>query len=114
MLDWYPDYYDPDTFIESFMSCDKGSDATGCESGQSQTGGSFYYSKKANDLIKQQRAEQDPAARKELFAELQDLLAEDVPYIPLWQDKDYVFAQSQVEGVEIQPSQQFFFWQIKK
>lgn len=114
MLDWYPDYYDPDTFIEPFMSCDKGSDATGCESGQSQTGGSFYYSKKANELIKQQRAEQDPAARKELFAELQDLLAEDVPYIPLWQDKDYVFAQSQVEGVEIQPSQQFFFWQIKK
>ncbi|WP_263975324.1 ABC transporter substrate-binding protein [Leptolyngbya sp. 7M] len=114
LLDWYPDYFDSDTFIEPFMSCEKGSASTGCESGQSQTGGSFYYSEKANQLIQQQRAEQDPTARKQQFEELQDLLAEDVPYIPLWQDKDYVFAQNDVEGVEIQPSQQFFFWQIKK
>ncbi|MBF2050260.1 MAG: peptide ABC transporter substrate-binding protein [Elainella sp. C42_A2020_010] len=114
LLDWYPDYFDSDTFIEPFMSCEKGSATTGCESGQSQTGGSFYYSEKANQLIQQQRSEQDPAARKQQFEELQDLLAADVPYIPLWQDRDYVFAQSAVEGVEIQPSQQFFFWQIKK
>ncbi|WP_316430329.1 ABC transporter substrate-binding protein [Leptolyngbya sp. NK1-12] len=114
LLDWYPDYFDSDTFIEPFMSCEKGSATTGCESGQSQTGGSFYYSEKANQLIQQQRSEQDPAARKQQFEELQDLLAADVPYIPLWQDKDYVFAQNDVEGVEIQPSQQFFFWQIKK
>jgi peptide/nickel transport system substrate-binding protein len=114
LLDWYPDYADPDAFIEPFMSCTKGSTTTGCEEGQSQTGGSFYYSEKANQLIKAQRAEQDAAARKQQFEELQDLLAEDVPYIPLWQDKDYVFAKSGVEGVEIQPSQQFLFWQIKK
>lgn len=114
LLDWYPDYFDADTFIEPFMSCDKGSVSGGCESGQSQTGGSFYYSEKANQLIQKQRAEQDPDARTKQFEELQDLLAEDVPYIPLWQDKDYVFAQADVEGVEIQPSQQFFFWQIKK
>lgn len=114
LLDWYPDYYDPDTFIEPFMSCTKGSVSGGCEEGQSQTGGSFYYSEKANALVKQQRAEQDPAARKQQFAEIQDLLAADVPYIPLWQDKDYVFAQSGIEGVEIQPSQQFLFWQIQK
>ncbi len=114
LLDWYPDYFDSDTFIEPFMSCEKGNATTGCESGQSQTGGSFYYSEKANQLIQQQRSEQDPAARKQQFEELQDLLAADVPYIPLWQDRDYVFAQNAVEGVEIQPSQQFFFWQIKK
>lgn len=114
LLDWYPDYADPDAFIEPFMSCTKGSVATGCEEGQSQTGGSFYYSEKANQLIKAQRAEQDAAKRKQQFEELQDLLAADVPYIPIWQDKDYVFAKAQVEGVAIQPSQQFLFWQIKK
>lgn len=114
LLDWYPDYYDSDTFIEPFLACESGSVAAGCESGQSQTGGSFYYSETANQLIEQQRAEQDPATRKKLFEELQDLLAADVPYIPLWQDKDYVFARGNVEGVEIQPSQQFLFWQIKK
>ncbi|NJO77417.1 MAG: peptide ABC transporter substrate-binding protein [Cyanobacteria bacterium RM1_2_2] len=114
LLDWYPDYADADAFIEPFMSCTKGSVAAGCEEGQSQVGGSFYYSPKANDLIKAQRTEQDAAARKQQFEDLQELLAEDVPYIPLWQDKDYVFAKAQVEGVEIQPSQQFLFGQIKK
>ncbi len=114
LLDWYPDYADADAFIEPFMSCTKGSVAAGCEEGQSQVGGSFYYSPKANNLIKAQRTEQDAAARKQQFEDLQELLAEDVPYIPLWQDKDYVFAKAQVEGVEIQPSQQFLFGQIKK
>jgi peptide/nickel transport system substrate-binding protein len=114
LLDWYPDYFDSDTFIEPFMSCEKGSPSGGCEKGQSKEGGSFYYSDKANQLIKQQRSEQKPEARKQEFTALQDLLAEDVPYIPLWQNKDYVFAQPKVEGVAIQPSQQFLFWQIKK
>jgi peptide/nickel transport system substrate-binding protein len=114
LLDWYADYFDPDAFIDPFMSCSKGSPETGCEEGQSQTSGSFYYSTKANTLIKEQRSEQDTAARKQQFEQLQDLLAEDVPYIPLWQDKDYVFAQAAVKGAEIQPSQQFLFSQITK
>ncbi len=114
ILDWYPDYFDSDTFIEPFMSCAKGSVSTGCEDGQSQIGGSFYYSEKANQLVEQQRAEEDPAKRKQQFVELQNLLAEDVPYVPLWQNKDYVFAQGQVKGVEIQPSQQFLFSPMQK
>ena len=114
ILDWYPDYFDSDTFIEPFLSCTKGSADKGCEEGQSQTGGSFYYSEKANQLIKQQRSERDPAKRKQEFSEIQDLLAEDVPYVPLWQNKDYVFAQGKLKGVEIQPSQQFLFSPIQK
>lgn len=114
LLDWYPDFYDPDTFIEPFMSCDKGSVETGCEAGQSQAGGSFYYSPRANELIQKQRAEPDPAVRKQQFSELQDLLAADVPYIPLWQNKDYVFVRNNVQGVAIQPTQQFLLWQIQK
>ncbi|MGJ3245775.1 MAG: ABC transporter substrate-binding protein [Elainellaceae cyanobacterium] len=114
LLNWYPDFYDPDNFTQPFLSCDQGSPETLCEKGASQGNGSFYYSEKANELIKAQRAEQDPAARAEMFKELQQLLVEDVPYIPLWQNKDYVFAQSGVEGVEIQPTQQFLLWQISK
>lgn len=114
LLDWYPDFYDADTFIHPFLSCDKGSANTGCESGQSQAGGSFYYSDRANELVKQERAEQDPEAREALLTQLQDLAAEDVPYIPLWQNKDYVFAQQGIEGVDIQPTQQFLLWQIQK
>ncbi|MEL6385353.1 MAG: ABC transporter substrate-binding protein [Cyanobacteria bacterium J06626_18] len=114
LQNWYPDYFDPDTFIQPFMSCEQGSAETLCEKGASQEDGAFYYSAKANELIAAQQAEQDPAARNGIFSELQTLLQEDVPYIPLWQNKDYVFAQGNIKGVAIQPTQQFLLWQIGK
>lgn len=114
LLNWYPDFFDPDNFVHPFLSCDQGSPETLCQRGASQGNGSFYYSPKANELITKQRAEQDPAARAKMFKDLQTLLVEDVPYIPLWQNKDYIFVQNTVKGAAIQPTQQFFFWQMSK
>jgi peptide/nickel transport system substrate-binding protein len=114
LLNWYPDFFDPDNFVQPFLSCDQGSPETLCESGASQGNGSFYYSEKANDLIREQRADRDPEDRAAIFEELQDMLAEDVPYIPLWQNKDYIFAQGSVEDIDIEPTQQLLLWQIRK
>jgi peptide/nickel transport system substrate-binding protein len=114
LANWYPDYYDVDTFVQPFLSCDQGSADTLCEAGASQSNGSFYYSERANELIAAQRAEQDPVAREAIVQDIQALLQEDVPYIPLWQNKDYVFAQGGIDGVAVQPTQQFLLWQISK
>ena len=114
LVDWYPDFLDPDNYIQPFLACAKGSPNTGCEEGAAQSRGSFYYSDRANQLIEQSRTEQDPAQRQTIFVELQKLLAQDVPYVPLWQTKDYVFAQNSVDGVTINPSQNFPFWTIKR
>lgn len=114
LANWYPDYYDVDTFVQPFLSCEKGSEATLCEEGASQSNGSFYYSAKANELVSAQQSEQDPEVRKAIVKDIQALLQEDVPYIPLWQNKDYVFAHAGVSGVAIQPTQQFLMWQISK
>jgi peptide/nickel transport system substrate-binding protein len=114
LLNWYPDFYDPDTYIEPFMSCEEGSPETLCESGQSQLGGSFYYSEQANALVAAQREATDPDERNQAIVAIQDLLAEDVPYIPLWTPKDHAFAQSGVTNFTIQPTQQVLFWQVSK
>lgn len=114
LLNWYPDFFDPDNFIQPFLSCDEGSAETLCQKGASQGNGSFYYSEKANQLIKDQRAEQDPDARTTIISDLQAMLVDDVPYIPLWQNKDYIFAQGSVQDVAIEPTQQFLLWKIKK
>ena len=45
---------------------------------------------------------------------MEEKLVPYVHYIPLWQNKDYVFAASGVEGVAIEPNQQFLLWQISK
>ncbi|MBD2778300.1 ABC transporter substrate-binding protein [Iningainema tapete] len=114
VLDWYPDFLDPDNYTQPFLSCQKGSVATGCQDGGSQTQGSFYYSDRMNKLIEQQRQEQNPAVRKNIFAEIQAQLAADVPYIPLWQSKEFVFAQNGISGVQLDPTQNLIYKTIKK
>ncbi|KAB8320312.1 peptide ABC transporter substrate-binding protein [Tolypothrix campylonemoides VB511288] len=114
LLDWYPDFLDADNYIQPFLGCDKGSDAKGCEQGGSQTQGSFYYSETMNKLIGDQRQEQNPQARTKIVATIQAQVATDVPYVPLWQTKDYVFARKGVSGVQLDPTQNLIYKTIKK
>ncbi|MEA5619921.1 ABC transporter substrate-binding protein [Cronbergia sp. UHCC 0137] len=114
LLDWYPDFLDPDNYVQPFLACQKGSDAKGCEDGGSQTQGSFYYSETMNKLIDQQRKEQNPEARKKIFADIQTQVVKDIPYVPLWQNKDYVFAQKGVSNVNLDPTQNLIYKTITK
>ncbi len=114
LLDWSPDYFDIDDYLNPFLGCAKGKPDSGCEEGESQSQGSFYYSDRANQLIKQERTAKNQEERQPIFGELQELAAKDVPYIPLWQDQDYVFVKKGIQGVKIEPTQQFPFWKIQK
>ncbi len=114
LLDWYPDFLDADNYVQPFLDCKKGSDAKGCEDGGSQNQGSFYYSEAINKLIAQQRQEQNPEVRKKIFADIQSQEATDVPYVPLWQNKDYVFARKGISGVQLDPTQNLIYKTIKK
>lgn len=109
---WYPDFLDPDNYVYPLLHCAKGSPAKGCEEGGSQSQGSAYFNEQLNRTIARERQERDPSKRKTLFAEIQEQLARDIPYIPLWQTKDYAFAQNGIKGVTINPSQTFPFWTI--
>jgi peptide/nickel transport system substrate-binding protein len=114
LLDWYPDFLDPDNYVQPFLECPKGSATGGCQDGGSKSQGSFYYNPKMNQLIDAERKELDPAKRKQIFADIQKLIAEDVPLIPLWQTTDYVFAQKGVSGVQIEATQTLPYSPIKK
>lgn len=105
LVEWYPDFLDADNYVQPFLQCEKGTPEKGCEKGGSVSQGSFYYNENMNQLIEAQRKEQDPAKRKQIFAQIQDILAKDVPYIPLWQEQDYLFAQNGVKGVKQDASQ---------
>lgn len=113
LLDWTPDFLDSDNYIQPFMECTKGSKA-GCEEGASASQGSYYYSDRVNTLIDQSRQEQNPEVRNKLFAELQTILVQDVPFIPLWQNKDYLFVQKNVQGATLEVTQKVPFSGMKK
>lgn len=114
LLDWYADFFDPDNYIQPFMDCDRGSASTGCQAGASQYHGSFYYNERVNELIDQQRQETNPEKRKAMLIEIQEIMAEEVPFIPLWLDKDYIFAQKRITGATIEPNGQFPYYSMKK
>ncbi|HEY9600150.1 MAG TPA: ABC transporter substrate-binding protein [Allocoleopsis sp.] len=114
LVDWYPDFPDADNFIQPLVSCSKGSEATGCQEGASQSQGSFYYSDRMNQLIAQERTERDAQKRSQIFAQIQELMAKDVPLIPLWQPKEYAFAKKGLQDVKLDPIQQLPLWKIAK
>jgi peptide/nickel transport system substrate-binding protein len=114
LQDWYPDFLDPDNFVQPFLECPKGNVSNGCEKGGTQSQGSFYYSDRMNQLIAAQGKETDPAKRKQIYADIQTQLQQDVPLIPLWQTKDFVFAKKGMSGVNIDPLQNLLYSDIKK
>ncbi len=114
LVAWTPDFGDADNYIQPLFSCAKGSVEKGCEEGASKSQGFNYYSEQMNKLIAAERKEQNPETRKKIFADIQDLLAKDVPYVPLWLKKDYAFAQKPVKDVVINPVLGPTFWDINK
>jgi len=114
LLDWYPDFGDADNYIQPFFSCTKGTVTNGCDEGASRSQGSFYYSDRMNQLISQERKEQNPKARSSIFAQIQDLLAKDVPVVPIAQTKDYAFAHKGIKGLQIDPILKLPLWDVSK
>ncbi|MGQ4488208.1 ABC transporter substrate-binding protein [Streptomyces sp. 372A] len=82
---WLPDYPDPDTFSQPLV-------------GRDNTLHNGYTSKKMDDLIGATLQFSDRSRASGDFKDLQKLVGEDVPLVPLWQKKDYVIAKSDVSG----------------
>ncbi|MEK2473297.1 ABC transporter substrate-binding protein [Streptomyces noursei] len=87
-MGWFADIPDADNYIAPFVGK-----------------GNFLNSPYRNDKIESQlipttRQQTDRNAAGAGFKQAQDILAEDVPYLPLWQGKQYVAARDNITGVE--------------
>ena len=87
LLGWYPDYIDPDDYIEPFYHSEK-------------TFIGFYGDPAMDKLIAAEQKETDEAARAEIFAEIQAKAAEDMPYIPLYSELTHAYYGEGICGVE--------------
>ncbi|WP_411081965.1 ABC transporter substrate-binding protein [Streptomyces sp. cmx-18-6] len=82
---WLPDFPDPDTFSQPLV-------------GTGSILHSGYSSKRMDQLIAATQQFSDRGRTSSGFKEVQRLVGEDVPLLPLWQKKDYVIAKSEVAG----------------
>ncbi|MFW6142456.1 MAG: ABC transporter substrate-binding protein [Candidatus Saliniplasma sp.] len=105
LLGWYPDYFDPDGYISPFLTPSGG-----------RSLGSFYNNTEMTEMIEAQQAIVDEDERTEILADIQDLLAEEAPYIPLYQGTSFAAYGEDVDGdsVILGPLQIFRYYTIKK
>ncbi|PRH75926.1 ABC transporter substrate-binding protein [Streptomyces solincola] len=101
---WVPDYPDPDNFTQPFF-------------GEGNVLHNNYENKKiTGTLVPRTSATAERTATEADFGQLQDLVAEEVPILPLWQGKQYAVARDGITGLEwtLDASTVFRFWEIKK
>ncbi len=100
---WYPDYVDPDNYVYPFLH---------------SSGSSWLHNNYANSqmdkLIEDARATADAATRESLYAQIQDLMVEDAPIVPLFQSSAWAVTKPDVTGVYLDISQVWRLWLLEK
>jgi peptide/nickel transport system substrate-binding protein len=69
----------------------------------------FYSNPKLDALIDRARREIDPSVRKPLYAEVQRILANDLPYIDLWYLDNVVVHTRRVRNLQLNPAGNYDF-----
>ena len=69
----------------------------------------YYSNMRVDALIDQGRRELDQAKRKQIYAELQQILAEDLPYVNLWYFDNVLVHAKRVHGMKLDPSGSYDF-----
>lgn len=99
-LRWIGGNKDPDIFEYAFHS-DKFP-----PHGANRT---YYSNPRLDSLIQQGRAETDQARRKVIYAEIQTILATDLPYINLWFFDNVIVHTKRVHSLKLNPSGSYDF-----
>ncbi|MQA75115.1 MAG: ABC transporter substrate-binding protein [Solirubrobacterales bacterium] len=102
-LGWFPDYPDPDDYAASFYA-------------PTSFLNIHYDNPEMNKLLAEEKAATDPAVREKAFARIQEIGAEEVPTIPIWEGDQVAGAREGVEGLAetFDPAFIFRFWLLSK
>lgn len=101
---WVPDYPDADNFTAPFF-------------GQGNVLDNHYTNSAiTGTLIPRTAAETDRAATDRDYGQLQDIVADQLPVLPVWQAKQYAVVRDGVYGLEycLDASTVFRFWELNK
>ncbi|CAL9567693.1 Oligopeptide-binding protein OppA [Streptomyces sp. enrichment culture] len=85
-LGWFPDFPDADNFLAPFFDEDNVLNSP------------YTNSEIRDTLIPESRREADRLSAARSVTRMQDIVAEEVPVLPLWQGKQYVAARDDITG----------------
>jgi peptide/nickel transport system substrate-binding protein len=92
LLGWYPDYFDTDDYVSPFLS-----------TAGAKSLGSFYSNATMDTLITNEQIATTDAQRAENFTKIQNGLAADVPYVPLFSGVAQTAYVNGVTNVQLHP-----------
>ncbi|MFF8291741.1 ABC transporter substrate-binding protein [Streptomyces sp. NPDC016309] len=103
-LGWFPDFPDPDNYVAPFLDADNFLNTP------------YVNSATRSRLLPESRRAADRNAASPAFAQIQDIVATDVPVLPLWQGKQYVAARDDLTGVEwaLNTSSDLQLWELSR
>ena len=90
ILGWFPDFVDPETWLSPFASCE-----------QSPGNGVNYCNPEMDKLLLAAASTTDHDKRAELYKQIGELYAEEVPTIPLFWEPEFIINRPGVEGIKI-------------
>ncbi|WP_093801635.1 ABC transporter substrate-binding protein [Streptomyces sp. Wb2n-11] len=101
-MGWFPDFPDADNYVAPFLGKDNFLNTP------------YANSEIRNRLIPESRRAADRSTAAETFERIQEIVANDVPVLPLWQGKQYVAARDDITGVEwaINSSADLQLWEL--
>ncbi|WP_425086132.1 ABC transporter substrate-binding protein [Streptomyces hainanensis] len=85
---WVPDYPDPDNFVEPFFGPDN------------VLNNGYHDERITEELIPSTERQPDRAETVPDYEEIQDIVAEDLPLIPIWQGRQFAVAAESVSGLQ--------------
>jgi oligopeptide transport system substrate-binding protein len=88
---WFADYFDPYSFYSVFQEASNGTNNTGWED-------SSYQS-----LIKKSLDSDNPAVRQQYFSQLEQILARELPVIPLFHGTFNYVKEASIDGITVSP-----------
>jgi peptide/nickel transport system substrate-binding protein len=68
-----------------------------------------FHNPEVDRLLDEAATATDPAVRRQLVADVQRMIAREVPYISLWHKTNFVIAQRSLTGIHLSPTADFYF-----
>jgi peptide/nickel transport system substrate-binding protein len=103
IMGWYPDYIDPDDYIFPFLHSGAAGNSWLHEN---------YADPTMDTLIEWARANTTDTARTSLYGQINNLMVQDCPTVPLFQGYAYAVTKTNVQGIYLDASQMWRHWLI--
>lgn len=96
MLGWTADYADPEDFLDILFHS------------KSQYNNTAYSNSRVDRLLEKARLETDEKKRWQLYQQVEEIIVEEAPWVPIYHSVSYVLIKPYVKGLSVTPQGNYY------